>query len=367
MSRDSLEQSQNPDSSRGIDNSSVGKGLSSKRSRSLLRVPSRSSSKKNQPSPTTSGLSGVTASESRDSIGDRSRGSKASIMGRRRNGSASSNRSAVDANQTATANALNAPAQQKKKKGGLLSLLCCVAPDDANAVDNEPADGPGHKVEKLPPRPTTSSRRPTPSDNNSSKATQLQEKDALSGNPSDPPKAKRESAITTQDQSTLADEPKTNTLRTAPTVTIDPPLQENSAPGPSGVPAPPKDEDGDTEMPDALEKATEPAVQPVEVGDLSGLPPAPPLPAVPSPPQDALVSAPDQPQQEWLLPPIQPQFKGRKCLVLDLDETLVHSSFKVRLPCSVVCKLRLLTSSRYFTKPTSPFRLKSRATIITYM
>ncbi|KAJ6609846.1 NLI interacting factor [Mycena sp. CBHHK59/15] len=29
-----------------------------------------------------------------------------------------------------------------------------------------------------------------------------------------------------------------------------------------------------------------------------------------------------------LLPPISPQHLGRKCLVLDLDETLVHSSFK---------------------------------------
>lgn len=33
--------------------------------------------------------------------------------------------------------------------------------------------------------------------------------------------------------------------------------------------------------------------------------------------------------QKWLLPPIKPEFKGKKCLVLDLDETLVHSSFKV--------------------------------------
>lgn len=30
-----------------------------------------------------------------------------------------------------------------------------------------------------------------------------------------------------------------------------------------------------------------------------------------------------------LLPPIAPHHVGRKCLVLDLDETLVHSSFKV--------------------------------------
>ena len=35
--------------------------------------------------------------------------------------------------------------------------------------------------------------------------------------------------------------------------------------------------------------------------------------------------------QKWLLPPLQPRFMGKKCLVLDLDETLVHSSFKVRV------------------------------------
>ncbi|ORZ24220.1 HAD-like domain-containing protein [Absidia repens] len=34
-------------------------------------------------------------------------------------------------------------------------------------------------------------------------------------------------------------------------------------------------------------------------------------------------------QDLWLLAPISEQDKGRKCLVLDLDETLVHSSFKV--------------------------------------
>lgn len=32
----------------------------------------------------------------------------------------------------------------------------------------------------------------------------------------------------------------------------------------------------------------------------------------------------------WLLPPLSSNLRGRKCLVLDLDETLVHSSFKVR-------------------------------------
>ena len=32
--------------------------------------------------------------------------------------------------------------------------------------------------------------------------------------------------------------------------------------------------------------------------------------------------------QQWLLPPLLPEDEGKKCLVLDLDETLVHSSFK---------------------------------------
>jgi len=37
--------------------------------------------------------------------------------------------------------------------------------------------------------------------------------------------------------------------------------------------------------------------------------------------------------QKWLLPPLRQEHRGRKCLVLDLDETLVHSSFKV---CSYI-------------------------------
>jgi hypothetical protein len=35
------------------------------------------------------------------------------------------------------------------------------------------------------------------------------------------------------------------------------------------------------------------------------------------------------PPGEALLPAIRPEDVGKKCLILDLDETLVHSSFKV--------------------------------------
>ena len=34
---------------------------------------------------------------------------------------------------------------------------------------------------------------------------------------------------------------------------------------------------------------------------------------------------------DTLLAPIKPNKAGRKCVVIDLDETLVHSSFRVRV------------------------------------
>jgi RNA polymerase II subunit A small phosphatase-like protein len=45
--------------------------------------------------------------------------------------------------------------------------------------------------------------------------------------------------------------------------------------------------------------------------------------------------------QKWLLPPQRPELSGRKCLVLDLDETLVHSSFKV---CALIIKFKRSSS-----------------------
>ncbi|KAI9682288.1 MAG: hypothetical protein M1817_000342 [Caeruleum heppii] len=63
--------------------------------------------------------------------------------------------------------------------------------------------------------------------------------------------------------------------------------------------------------------------------------PPPPPPADRTPISQTIAANPSPPgattpeeKQQWLLPPLQPHFRGRKCLVLDLDETLVHSSFK---------------------------------------
>jgi RNA polymerase II subunit A small phosphatase-like protein len=330
------------------------------RGQNLLPVPSRSSSQRIQPSPT-SGLSGATASE-RDSISGQSKGSKGSRSGRGRNGSASSNQSGVGTGPTSTpGNSLpSSPAAAthgKKKKGGLLALFnCCGVPDHANGLDAT-EDHP-HKVERLGPRPTTASRRTlTPQDQPSGSKTQLYEKEnqqqTTQATPDHTKRDKRESGTSSHDHSTVGDrdaESKQTTLvgnSNAPTVTVDPPnaaSSETAEPSTATVieaeePRSEVDAEGDVPMPYAETPAqqttsTEPSTGTAEQPYTSLPPPPPgPVPAVPNPPTSHLneampVFAPDQPQK-FLLPPQAPEFKGKKCLVLDLDETLVHSSFKV--------------------------------------
>ncbi|KAG9887788.1 NIF-domain-containing protein, partial [Aureobasidium melanogenum] len=72
-----------------------------------------------------------------------------------------------------------------------------------------------------------------------------------------------------------------------------------------------------------------------ESGSRVDLPPPPPLVerqaqvAHPNTASHDTSLVPSPEPQKWLLPSVRPEHKGRKCLILDLDETLVHSSFKV--------------------------------------
>lgn len=72
-----------------------------------------------------------------------------------------------------------------------------------------------------------------------------------------------------------------------------------------------------------------------ESGSRVDLPPPPPLVerqaqvAHPNTASQDTSLVPSPEPQKWLLPSVRPEHKGRKCLILDLDETLVHSSFKV--------------------------------------
>lgn len=100
-------------------------------------------------------------------------------------------------------------------------------------------------------------------------------------------------------------------------------------PPPRDVPMP----DAPTSIPpvDQQNRYDEPE-QPQDAQPTVPLPPPPPMPKQdPTVPATVVPPVPEvEPgRQQWLLPAAQPPLKGRKCLILDLDETLVHSSFKI--------------------------------------
>lgn len=346
-----------------------------KKNRGLLYVPSRSSSQKVQPSPTSTGLSGVTASEQRDSIGDRSKESKGSILGKRRDGSAESSKMSITPQgQTdgSTENTHNNPvstSKQPKKKGGFLSFLCCGVPDSASPADANDAAVPANKLAKVPSGRLTTASKPEPLTsavpNNASVPFQS-EKEAMrqETTKSDPEKNGMEataadnlsseanmtpatngdlskSSLDPRDQP-LPDLPKeaemvgvANRGESNPAVVVQGPSRSDSTNAETQNSLPEeKDAEGDTKMeesqPDPIEQeeAAAPAPQRAEVPK-SSLPPPPPVPQVQAGAVEVPAAPESEPKQQWLLPPIAPRFKGKKCLVLDLDETLVHSSFKV--------------------------------------
>jgi hypothetical protein len=74
-------------------------------------------------------------------------------------------------------------------------------------------------------------------------------------------------------------------------------------------------------------------------------------------------------KQQWLLPPVTSEFEGKKCLVLDLDETLVHSSFKARVPATLAPLSPTNGSFSCCIKRISPSQstLKERTTTFTLL
>lgn len=336
---------------------------SSRKGRGLLGVPSRGSSQPVQSSSAATGLSGATANEPRDSIGGHSKESKSSRLGRRRNGSASSNRSGAGTVPTGTPGSSqpNSPAgaPQRRKKGGLLALLgCCGVPDNANALEGGEDPLPSHKLDKIPQRPLTSSRRTiTPSEQTTASKSQLQDKEKETQSQPQAPSATSpgqdiskpsQPTTSTHDQPTAGDR-ATETRPTAtastpgPSITVNPPGVEKRERD-QATEATPHDVDGDVNMPDAdATAASQPAQEPANPADeqlSKPMPPPPPGPiplagAAPISQPDMSVVSDDSEPQKFLLPPIEPALKGRKCLVLDLDETLVHSSFKVSLDKSL--------------------------------
>lgn len=264
-------------------------------------------------------------------------------------------------NSASTSNA-NAPRQPKKKKSFLSFLSCCGVPDDGNAVEsneNVPA-----KITKVPSnRPTTASR-PEPStvnQRNSALTEPQTEKDALQkedttianeGKSLDPNRNSQPNAnlppvvngelnrpVDARDQPLpeLPKETESSNVPESKVASPAAPVQSLARPEPSGslIPAASsqdqRDGEGDSKMEDSEPLPAEEKEAPVPAtrDDETAKPLLPPPPPVPQP-GSSEESAPDATEQKWLLPPIAPRFQGKKCLVLDLDETLVHSSFKVK-------------------------------------
>lgn len=309
-------------------------GTSSNKGRGLLKVPSRSSSQRNQSSPTSTGLSGATVSDPRNSIGSRSKDSKGSLPDRRRNGSTSSNRTGGDTEPTNTPASIQpsspaAPAQKKKSRGLLAFLGCCVSPESPNS--NEGTSENSHKLDRLPQRPTSAkSRTNTPQEQpKPTTEKEIQPPVTASENKNEPA-----SSGSTNDEITVAERDNQESKQSIPpAVTVDPPEATPTEEEPhSGTKVA---DSGDVDMRDAPIDTAEvaSAVPTADEPTKRTIPPPPPPPATdptitaPATFTEAGPSAPEP--QKWLLPPLTQELKGRKCLVLDLDETLVHSSFKV--------------------------------------
>ncbi|RDA86395.1 hypothetical protein CP532_6472 [Ophiocordyceps camponoti-leonardi (nom. inval.)] len=331
----------------GDQTSSDGTG-GSKSEQKLLKVPSRSSSQqRHQSSAASTGLSGATVTDHRNSIGGRSKDSKSSLTGRHRRGSASSRRTGRDSEQGNTLrNAKKSPGEEKKQKkrgGGLLALLgCCVAPSSGQTVEDGDTENV-QKVEKLPQRPSTAKSKPVAIHDQphpkvlNEKAPQQNETTPDNKNGNDcGNNGGSDGSGSGENQASSRNHPddefKPAVPPAPPAVTIDPPKSECPD---NGSQYSDKSEGNDSGMKDepptddvgvipAAPQSDEPSEKPVLQA-----PPTPdsPAPALsPASPADEVAV---EEAQKWLLPPVAPAHVGRKCLVLDLDETLVHSSFKI--------------------------------------
>ena len=354
----------------------------------LLDVPSNANDAQ---APSGTGLSGVTAADA-ESIGKGSKHSKRSFMGRRRaESTASSKRSGTNhADKTAQAPPVPAmPAAHRegstrskaRKTGGLFACLPCFAPkevrEEGTPLENvKPAEkipegriSQSTPVKKQYPVAAAESSTVDSKEPNDEKApTETFGPDAIEKSRSggdgtaepvrpshdNPPQIVTRSSSKKQQASEAAlppapvqpgllqtDHPAINVQTPTPGTTpvVDRPSEEqqriiedqteeqkalDADIEMKDVPLSSNDVHQEGEDPDAAVATTEqPKID---------LPPPPPLEQR----QDAIhkqtseLSEASEPQK-YLLGPIEPRFKGKKCLVLDLDETLVHSSFKVYL------------------------------------
>ncbi|KAK2834953.1 hypothetical protein FQN49_006749 [Arthroderma sp. PD_2] len=345
-----------------------------KKKRSFLRIPSRSSSKKHKEPSQSEDLTreGTGASLSTSQTNLTGSHSKASST-RSRQAQPLEQRVAHVGTKNGVPRAEHESKVERKPRGSLWSFLsCCRAPKDDDGEDmaslppkqtvkpnslrttqpmsekdvgiaessnterkdaNDATEKPAIKVSDEQSTPKTEidtmvaiddGHKPTIAKNEDEEASTLSGRD---GNPHQvdpvaPESSKHESGYVLSEESGASNS------------TIAPPTEKHTEPS---VPVSEQQNKTDnTNMHDQYPATggDEPAAEANhQVAHQTNIPPPPPLDrAYPHSNLDKQVPPVPSVQnekQKWLLPPIQDHFNGKKCLVLDLDETLVHSSFKV--------------------------------------
>jgi RNA polymerase II subunit A small phosphatase-like protein len=340
-------------------------------------------------------------------------------MGKRQAGStASSKRSQQRAAATekteqptqasATADRPVSTKSKKSKAGGFLSCLPCFAPKEPRTSDNTPLENV-KAAQKVPTGRTSQStpvkkQEPTVAESSNTDSRDpldektgtetlgsgLAEKPSHGDGTTDRPSVEDRPQVITRSpsqkqQTELVSTPQPGTLQTGQpqiSITNPTPIATPVLPRPSvdqqrmiedqteeqkqidndiemkDVPLSTADVHQEGEEPNAAAEAEHPKVD---------LPPPPPLAERQMAVQHQTADASEAPEpQKYLLGPIAPRFQGKKCLVLDLDETLVHSSFKVCLISRIV-SFPFANLVRYCTKPTSRSLLRLKASTTMYM
>ena len=297
------------------------------------------------------------------------RGSKRSLLSRSRNGSRSSRRSARAARVAETKEPVpplpqnDGTRSEKKPRSGFLAFLnCCSPSENLESIKEEPAV-PVKKTQ-IQPTPTRSNRpaeqTETTLSEKEAEKTRLDEKVA-SDTPADEEKAALAKEDNVEETRPEMRKQESSHDRVAPIATLPSTVETQPAPHtPNAQTTSPdvniiaptpvtlhndetakSEEPNDVDMPDApapeqpVSTETAPVDEPVQPAELQPQVPLPPPPPLSKRQEQVgtreipVVPEGGAEKQTWLLPPAQHPLKGRKCLILDLDETLVHSSFKI--------------------------------------
>ncbi|RKF75867.1 putative plasma membrane phosphatase required for sodium stress response [Golovinomyces cichoracearum] len=290
-----------------------------------------------------------------------SKDSSRSCLLRWRNGGRemSENQSGVRENNTGkgvTSESTSVVTRQPKKKG-FLSFFCCGVPDHSNSLNSNDADVLANKVTKvLPVRSATTSRLEQSAVGATSNSSEKLFSEKHNLNPNSKNKRNRGFAEYSEKICSMNSvngegnkQVDTSTkVCVEPSNEVDPSHVAESKPPISSVPesdpsfssdqSPFKDspllelsEKSHSVMQDPELISNEKAIIKASISD--GLTPSVELPLDPTvitvptvlgSIDDNFAPAPEQ-NLQWLLPPLEDRFKGKKCLVLDLDETLAQA------------------------------------------